>query len=116
MPNGDITPCSLLSYLLSTFKIGNIKQDLEKIEERLSIFHEEALKFIQELKSRNKICRKCKNRESCGGGCLALLLIQQERLICKFQPDLIIDNQNLDLQILKDFQTEAYNSQKFTKI
>ncbi len=105
MPNGDIAPCSLLYYMSRSFKSGNIiTNSIDEIKVLLSDFHKGVKQHIEELKSRNQKCKICNNNKSCGGGCFAMMPVlmadHKERIICKYQPDIISDEQ-------KQFFTEV---------
>lgn len=98
MPDGQITPCSLLYNLSRSFATGDIvKDEIKIINEKLKLFSEGVESHIGELKSSNSKCVSCRDRKKCGGGCFAvmpvLLMNHHERIICKIQPSIITDEQ-----------------------
>jgi len=98
MPDGVITPCSMLYNLSKSFAAGNLLSDsANTINARLDDFVKGLNRHISEIKIRNRRCMKCKVVEDCGGGCFAtmpvLSLDHAERIICRRQPKLVADQQ-----------------------
>lgn len=98
MPDGNVTPCSMLYNLSRSFGIGNVLVDsAETIVSRMECFIDGVNTHINEIKTQNKRCMKCNVIERCGGGCFATMpvvsLDHAERIICKTQPKLITDQQ-----------------------
>jgi uncharacterized protein len=116
MPDGEVTPCSMLYNLSRSFGAGNVlKETPDNIIAKLDAFSQGVAKHIGEIKIQNKRCLKCKSVENCGGGCFAIMpvltLDHSERIICKQQPKLIADQQKeIFLSIERPPQAEVQAS------
>jgi uncharacterized protein len=90
MPNGDVTPCSLLYNVNRSFRIGNLISDpVEVIEDRLILFGEDVRKYNDRTGENTKACKTCQVKGSCGGGCLATHPIVSPGLVqrtCEISP------------------------------
>jgi len=98
MPDGEITPCSLLHNLSRSFSMGNcLKEPAGVVIDRLDNFAQGVRKHIDEIKLLNKRCMRCGSAIGCGGGCFAtmpvLTIDHSERIICKQQPKILEDQQ-----------------------
>ncbi|MEW5911934.1 MAG: radical SAM protein [Thermodesulfobacteriota bacterium] len=81
MPNGDLTPCSLLYNLSRSFGIGNLLKDQNNdIEERLCMFHKEIKKYTDSTAENTSKCRGCPEKDKCGGGCPAMMPIASNHI------------------------------------
>jgi len=89
-PNGNVYPCHLFAnYNEEVFLMGNIlHDDVKEISSRLDSFGKQAITAINKYKTENKICQQCKNKKTCGGGCLAEVIsvgqLVEPQLICKY--------------------------------
>lgn len=89
-PAGNVYPCHLLANVANDdyYKMGNLLHDrVDLIINRLNSFIEQVSDAITELKEHYEECSSCKNRASCGGGCIAEGMaagnMVELRLFCK---------------------------------
>jgi uncharacterized protein len=104
MPNGDVAPCSLLYNLTRSFRLGNILKDpMEQIVHGLTTFAKEVQKYAKQTQDNTPACHKCRQSDSCGGGCPAMLPIAANhvsRRTCLHSPTRVPDHERA---LLADF-------------
>jgi uncharacterized protein len=104
LPNGDVTPCSLLYNLTRSFRVGNLLKDsVGDILDRLAAFAQEIEKYAQLTGSNTTACSTCRAQDECGGGCLAMLPIASNHVAlrtCELNPRRVVDHER---RLLADF-------------